>query len=72
MSNQFLGLNFIIRGLFVFKSVNEFRVNFMSSVITLKFKVRNKTCLAKTNLRSLFEFSKRAKKLTLGQIFELF
>ena len=34
MSDHFLGLNFIIRGLFVSKSVYEFRVN--SSVTILK------------------------------------
>ena len=70
MSDQFLDLNFIIKGLFVSKSVYEFRVNFMSSVITLKLKVSNANCVAETNMRSLSEFSKRAKKLTLGQIFE--
>ena len=36
MSDHFLGLNFIIRGLFVSKSVYEFRVNFISSVTILK------------------------------------
>ena len=35
MSDHFLGLNFIIRGLFVSKSVYEFRVNLNESSVSM-------------------------------------
>jgi len=61
MSDHFLGLNFIIRGLFVSKSVYEFRVNFISSVTILKIQD------LKGNARLSGYY-----QLTLGRIFELF